>query len=183
MKIVVFASGSGSTFDYLARNKKGYEIIALFCNNREAGVLELARKHGVPQVFVDKDGGWKAKLLELNPDFILLAGYLKIVPQEIVEAFKDRILNVHPSLLPKYGGKYYYGDRVHRAVLEAGEKETGSTIHLVDGGIDTGKILGQVRVPVYEDDTVDSLAARVQAAEKPLYLEEFLRYGGIKCEP
>lgn len=183
MRVVVFASGSGSTFDYLERNKKGYEIIALFCNNREAGVVGLAEDHAIPLVFIDPEGHWKSKLLELNPDYILLAGYLKIVPREIVEAFKDRILNVHPSLLPKYGGKYFYGDRVHRAVLEAGEKETGSTIHLVDGGIDTGKILGQVKVPVYGDDTVSSLATRVQAAEKPLYLNEFLRYGGIKCEP
>lgn len=178
MRVAIFASGSGSTFDYLVENKRGYEVIALFSNRKKAGVVKLAQGYGIDVYYVEDDGLWKDQLQELDPDYILLAGYLKIVPPEVIDAFEGRILNVHPSLLPKYGGKNFYGERVHRAVLEAGEKVTGSTIHLVDAGIDTGRILGQVRVPVYEDDTVESLAARVQEAEKPLYLEEFLSYGG-----
>ncbi len=180
MKIVIFASGSGSTFSYLANNIRGFEILGLFCDRKNAGVLERAREKGVAIYRVDDEGSWKDQLLELDPDYILLAGYLKILPADIVDSFKDRILNVHPSLLPKYGGRDFYGDRVHRAVLENKEKETGSTIHLVDKGIDTGRILAQVRVPVYQDDTVESLAERVQKAEKPLYLETFLTYGGRK---
>lgn len=180
MKIVVFASGSGSTFSYLADHKRGFEIAGLFCDRKEAGVIDRARERGVRVYFVDREGQWKKSLEELAPDYILLAGYLRVVPEDVVEAYRGRILNVHPSLLPKYGGKNFYGERVHRAVLEAGEKETGSTIHLVDRGIDTGRILAQVRVPVEEKDTVESLAKRVQEAEKPLYLETFLTYGGIK---
>lgn len=182
MNIVIFASGSGSTFSYLVEHQKGYHVIALFCNKKTAGVMEKAKRLGVPVVYVDPSGEWKKELNRLNPNFILLAGYLSILPEDVIDAFDQKILNVHPSLLPKYGGKSFYGNRVHQAVLDAGEKQTGSTVHLVDKGIDTGRILGQVRVPVFEDDTVESLSARVQAAEKPLYLNEFLRYGGIKCE-
>ncbi|NLY37511.1 MAG: phosphoribosylglycinamide formyltransferase [Tissierellia bacterium] len=182
MRIVIFASGSGSTFSYFAQHQKGYSIVALFCNVKTAGVVLKAKALDIPVVYVDKDRQWKKELDRLAPDYILLAGYLNIVPEDVVEAYSGRILNIHPSLLPKYGGKFFYGERVHRAVLEAGENETGSTVHLVDKGIDTGRILGQVRVPVYKDDTVETLSTRVQAAEKPLYLKEFLRYGGIKCE-
>ena len=182
MKIVIFASGSGSTFSYFAQHQKGYSIVALFCNRKTAGVTSRAQSLGIPVVYVDKNNQWKKELLRIDPDYILLAGYLSIVPEDVVETYSGRILNIHPSLLPKFGGKFFYGERVHQAVLEAGEEETGSTVHLVDKGIDTGEILGQVRVPVYKNDTVDSLSTRVQAAEKPLYLKEFLRYGGIKCE-
>lgn len=182
MKIVIFASGSGSTFSYFAEHQRGYCLVALFCNNKSAGVIARSESLGIPVIYVDKNEEWKKELSRINPDYILLAGYLNIVPEDVVDAYPGRILNVHPSLLPKYGGKSFYGERVHQAVIEAGEKESGSTVHIVDKGIDTGKILGQVRVPVYEDDTVESLSARIQVAEKPLYLKEFLRYGGIKCE-
>ena len=180
MKIVIFASGSGSTFQYLVDNRRGFDVIALFCNRKKVKVVERAKELGIPFIYVDAEGKWKEELVRLSPDYILLAGYLGIVPEDVIHLFPRRILNIHPALLPKFGGKGFYGHHVHQAVLEAGEKESGCTLHLVDAGIDTGEILAQKTVPVYDDDTPESLGARVQAVEKPLYLEGFLRYGGIK---
>lgn len=180
VKVVIFASGSGTTFQYLVEHRRGFQVIALFCNRKKVKAVERAHLMGIPVVFVDDHGEWKQTLTSLAPDYILLAGYLGIIPEDVVRAFPRRILNIHPSLLPKFGGKGYYGHHVHEAVLKAGEKESGCTLHLVDHGIDTGEILEQAKVPVYENDTADSLAARVQEVEKPLYLEGFLRYGGIQ---
>ncbi len=182
MKVIIFASGSGSTFQYLVDNRRGFDVIALFCNRKNVKVIDRAIEAGIPVYYVDKEGKWKSELEKLSPDYILLAGYLGIVPEDVVDRFPRRILNIHPSLLPKFSGKGYYGEHVHRAVLEAGEKESGCTLHLVDGGIDTGEILAQEKVPVYPEDTPETLAERVQAVEKPLYLKGFLSYGGIECE-
>ena len=109
MKIVVFASGSGSTFSYLAQHQKHYSIEALFSNKKTAGVVEKAQKLGIPLIYVDKDNRWKDKLKKLAPDYILLAGYLKIIPKDVVEGYPERILNLHPSLLPKFGGTMISG--------------------------------------------------------------------------
>ena len=106
-----------------------------------------------------------ARAFELDADFIALAGFLSILEGPIIAEYSGRMINLHPALLPKYGGEGMYGDRVHRAVLEAGETESGCTVHLVDSGTDTGKILLQRRVPVLPGDTVETLAARIHAEE------------------
>jgi formyltetrahydrofolate-dependent phosphoribosylglycinamide formyltransferase len=102
-------------------------------------------------------------------DYIALAGYLKLVPKQVIKAYRNRIVNIHPALLPKYGGKGMYGHFVHEAVLASGDKESGPSIHLVTENYDEGKVLEQIRVPVLDDDTVESLAERVLAEEHKLY--------------
>ncbi len=170
-RIVVFASGSGSTFAYLYdEGRDDFEISALFCNRVEAGVREKARQRGVPVVDIKADGKWKETLRQLKPDLICLAGYLKAVPEDIVEAFRGKILNVHPALLPKFGGKGFYGHHVHEAVIKSAQTVSGATVHRVDEGIDTGSILARSVVEVRPDMDADSLAAAVQAVEKPLFL-------------
>jgi len=109
------------------------------------------------------------RLKERHIDEIALAGYLKLLPLEVVRAYRGRITNIHPALLPKYGGKGMYGHHVHEAVIAAGDRESGPTVHLVDEIYDNGRILGQARVPVLADDTPDTLAARVLTEEHKLY--------------
>jgi phosphoribosylglycinamide formyltransferase-1 len=138
--------------------------------------LERAKKEKIDNYHVSEykyKEGFIDKLLELlakyEIDLVLLAGYMKKLPKEIVERYK--VLNIHPALLPKYGGRGMYGERVHKAVLEAKEKESGCTVHVVDEHYDNGKILNQIKVPVLEDDTVETLAKRVLEQEHIIYVD------------
>lgn len=168
-RIVILASGSGTTFEYLVDHAAAaYAVVGLFCNRPMAGVMQKAHDRGIPSWLIDSDGQWQNVLTELKPDLIVLAGYLKLLPSEIAQNY--RVINTHPALLPKFGGHGFYGDRVHRAVLAAGERETGVTVHWVDEAYDRGDIIAQVRVPIMPGDTTEKLAARVQAAEKPFLL-------------
>ncbi len=181
-KIVVFASGSGSNFKALhqAAMKKEIpaRITALICDNPDAGALTYARDHDIrtevisPRGFVDPET-YKKKLDEIldeeSPDLIVLAGYLKKIPDEIVERYPRKIINIHPSLLPKYGGKGWYGMRVHRAVINNREKETGCTVHYVTQDYDEGPVIARVKVPVSEKDTAETVAAKVLRQEHVLY--------------
>ncbi len=170
-RVVIFASGGGSTFAYLTdKGREYFDVIALFCDRPDAGVIEKAQKREVPIIPIERNGEWKKALAELAPDLICLAGYLKPVPKDVVEMFRGKILNVHPALLPKFGGKGFYGSHVHEAVVNSGEKVSGATVHRVDEGIDTGSILAQASVEVGDRDA-QALATAVQAIEKPLYLE------------
>lgn len=190
-RLAVLASGDGSTFERLvdaARNENlSFEIAGLICNKREAGVLRRADRLGVP-VFVClksecKDvSGWNSKmahqLKSWSIDGVVLAGYTALVGEEILGEFPDRTVNIHPSLLPKFGGRGMYGLRVHQAVLAAAEKETGMTIHLVNQNYDDGRVLRQERLAVEPEDTPETLAARVQQLEKkfyPLVIEEWVQ--------
>lgn len=112
-----------------------------------------------------------AALKQAEIDLIVLAGYLSIIPSEVIGAYSDRIVNVHPALIPKYSGKGWYGDRIHTAVLENGDVETGVTVHYVDGGIDTGRIIEQVKVSVMADDTLETLRARIHGTEHILLVK------------
>ncbi len=180
VKAAVLLSGSGRTlenfFATIDAGQLNLEIAAVVSSKPGVRGLDVACDRGVPaSAFRRKDypnpaahnEAINAWLAPLAPDLIVLAGYLSyyIKPQ----GFTGPVVNIHPALLPQYGGKGYYGDRVHRAVLAAGEKETGCTVHLVDDVYDNGKILGQQRVPVRSDDDVQTLAARVFAAECELY--------------
>lgn len=179
-RIAVLASGGGSNLqailDYLgARGEQGAGDVVLVASDRPgAAALERARAAEVPAAVLrtpkHPEGEDAADLLARHRvDFIALAGYLRLLPKEIVAAFPCRIVNVHPALLPAFGGPGMYGDRVHRAVLLAGARVSGATVHYVDEEYDRGAILAQWPVPVLADDSVQSLAARVLKVEHVLY--------------
>jgi phosphoribosylglycinamide formyltransferase 1 len=186
--IAVFGSGRGSNcaaiIEAMRRGEiPGARICVIISNASTAGILELGRTNGIPSFhlsgknFLREEDFARALLDALRAhgtEFIVLAGYMKHLPDSIVSAFRGRILNVHPALLPKFGGSGMYGMNVHRAVIEAGEKESGATVHLVDEEYDHGAIVLQRLVPVIDGDTPESLAARVLAVEHQL-LPEALR--------
>lgn len=184
MRLAVFASGSGSNFEALARAAEAGALpatVALCLSNRpEAGVFERARRFGVPTETLDpsdfaEGAAYATALLDTlrryGVTFIALAGYLRKIPPEVVQAFAGRIVNVHPALLPAFGGRGMYGRRVHEAALAYGVRWSGATVHLVDDGYDTGPIVLQEPVPVHPDDTPETLAARVLEVEHRLYPE------------
>ena len=174
MRVAVCVSGRGSNLAALlaALPAGGPVEVALVLSNRpDAGALDIARGHGIRTAVLapssDPDQ-WLRPLETAGIDFIVLAGFLKQVPDAVVRAFGGRIINVHPALLPKHGGPGMYGLHVHRAVLAAGDTESGATVHLVTERYDEGPILGQARVPVLPGDTPESLATRVLEAEHRL---------------
>ncbi len=182
-RIVVLISGNGTNLQALidavcSGEIPDTEIVSVISNNPEALGLERADKAGIPGRVPKGQGDseeYKEELLRLlkdaNPDLIVLAGYIKILGKEIIDAFSGRIVNIHPSLLPKHGGKGCYGVRVHQKVLECGDKVTGATFHYVVEGIDEGEIILQYSLEVKEDDTAESLARRVLALEHRLMVE------------
>jgi phosphoribosylglycinamide formyltransferase-1 len=181
----VFGSGRGSNFLAIVeaverRRITGVAVRLVLSNNSQAGILDLARAHGIRAVHLSRkqftdDGRFAAAMLDIlraqDVNFIALAGYMKRVPPAVVAAFRNRIINIHPALLPKFGGEGMYGIRVHQAVIAAGEKESGATVHLVDEEYDRGAIVLQKRIPVARDETPETLAARVLDVEHELYPE------------
>lgn len=185
INITVLVSGGGTNLQSIIDHiQNGYldkaRIVQVISSNRNAYALERAAKAGIPGVCVDKEQ-WPdekerfemimQKLRETDTDLIVLAGYMSILDPELIEAYRNRIINIHPSLIPKYCGKGFYGKLVHRAVLEGGEMESGATVHFVDEGVDTGTIILQEKVPVEPGDTEDTLAARVLTVEHRLLPE------------
>ncbi|HET9581525.1 MAG TPA: bifunctional phosphoribosylaminoimidazolecarboxamide formyltransferase/IMP cyclohydrolase [Gemmatimonadota bacterium] len=171
-RFAIFASGRGSNLESLFERLADHPDveIALVLADREAEALERARERDVPATVVapEKANSLLALLAEHEIDWIVLAGYLRKVPASVVQAYRNRILNIHPALLPRYGGEGMYGERVHRAVLEAGDPESGATVHLVDEEYDRGPIVAQRKVPVEPGDTPERLAERVLAVEHEL---------------
>ena len=178
LTIAVFASGRGSNFDALQRTilKEHFpaQIAVVISNNSQAGVLELARSYNIPAVHLSQRQfstaeEFQQKILSVLHDhtvnFIVLAGYMKRIDQAIIRAFRQRIINIHPALLPKYGGEGMYGMRVHEAVLKASEKFSGATVHMVDEEYDHGKILLQDIVETENDESPETLAAKVLKVE------------------
>ena len=170
--IAVCVSGEGTTLQALldAQQANHYRV-ALVVANRACGALARAAKAGVPTLLSRNWDEITGRLREAGIGLIVLAGYLAIIPETVCEQWACRMINTHPSLLPKYGGKGMYGMRVHEAVVAAGEQETGCTVHYVSSAVDGGKVIAQARVPVLADDTPDTVAARVQAAERRLLPE------------
>lgn len=177
-KIAIFASGSGTNAENIIRHfqgKSSYQVVLIVSNRQDAFVLERVRKYNVPSVvfpkadFAGSCGNVLACLKGHSVDFILLAGFLLRVPDSLLAAYPNRIVNIHPSLLPKYGGKGMYGERVHEAVVRAGEKESGITIHYVNGEYDSGDIIFQASCPVEPSDTPQLVAAKVHALEYKYY--------------
>lgn len=176
-KIVIFASGGGSNAEEIIKYFQGnpfIEVVLVLSNNPEAYVLERARKFGIEtRVFNKpqfKDPGTLLGLLETKQvSHIVLAGFLWLIPEYLINAFPERIINIHPALLPKYGGKGMYGMKVHQAVRESNEKETGITIHLVNKKYDEGRILFQERCNVESGDTPEQIARKVHILEYKFY--------------
>lgn len=188
LRIASFASHGGSNLQALidgcVSGQIAGEIVLVVSNNRKAYALERAQKHGVDGLVIsdrdfDTEEAFARELLQQlaarRVTMICLAGYMKKLPGDVICAFRNRILNVHPALLPKFGGKGMFGIHVHEAVLAAGEKETGVTIHLVNEVYDDGRIIAQRTVPVSPDDTPESLQQRVLEIEHQLYPETVAR--------
>ena len=177
--IAIFASGSGTNAENIIRHFQGNKDVnvALVVSNKpDAYVLVRAANLHVPSLTLTREefarGEDLARLMkERGIDFIVLAGFLLRVPEALIEAYPGRIVNIHPALLPKYGGKGMYGDRVHRAVVEAGERESGITIHLIDEQYDRGTTVFQAKCPVLPGDTPDDVARKVPALEYAHYPE------------
>ena len=171
-RIAVLASGRGSNLQalhaYLER-VGGAEVVHVVSDRATSGALGWARDRRMATSALDSEGDPAKALLEIlrasRADLVVLAGYLRLVPSEVVRAYRGRILNVHPALLPAFGGPGMYGARVHRAVLESGARVSGPTVHFVDELYDHGAIIAQWPVPVFADDTETELAARVLRAE------------------
>lgn len=182
--LAVFVSGGGSNFrsihQAILKGSVQGEIVVLVTNKPGCGGADYARDNNIPVILFsnmkEKPESLSADdlvttLRRYKVDFILLAGYLKLIPLELVRAYSRSILNIHPSLLPAFGGKGYYGMKVHQAVIASGARYSGPTIHFVDEHYDTGRILAQRVVPVLANDTANELAARVLQQEHQLYVE------------
>lgn len=189
-RIAILASGSGSNAEnihHYFQQREGIEIVLIVSNRAEAYVHVRAKEMGVPSLTLNKESLQEAGLLlnlmrTYKVDFIVLAGYLLRVPADLVEAYPNRIVNIHPALLPKHGGKGMYGHKVHQAVLDAGDEKSGITIHYVNERYDEGQVIFQASCPVLEGDTPDTLASRVHALEYdhfPKVIEKCLQESGL----
>lgn len=181
-RVAILASGGGSNAEALLKAMQEPSFpatpVLILTNNPKAGVLEKATRFGVPSVILDHkayasreayDAAVVTAVQLMKPDLIALAGYMRILTPVFLQAFEGRVLNIHPSLLPKHGGPGMYGHHVHEAVLKAGDPESGPTVHWVTEEVDGGAIILQERVPVLPGDTPETLAARVLEAEHRAY--------------
>jgi len=187
-RIAIFASGEGTNarnFVEHFKNHKDIGISLIVCNRKEAGVVGIAQQANIDTIIVDRDSFYNSDTvldeLKQKADFIVLAGFLWMIPDNICKAFAGRMVNIHPALLPDYGGKGMYGAKVHEAVIANKEKESGITIHYVNDKYDEGKIIFQAKCPVEANDTPETLAKKVHELEYKFYPEivEKLLLGNI----
>ena len=188
--IAIFASGAGSNAQKIIEHFNDQhdqklskaKVALVVCNKPGAGVIKIAEQNNIPVLIIGKEiffhgNGYIQELRSKKIDFIVLAGFLWKIPDILIKTYHRRIINIHPALLPKYGGKGMYGHYVHETVIAGKEKESGITIHYVDEHYDNGDIILQVRCPVLEDDTPESLARRIHALEHanyPVVIEELV---------
>ncbi|MBP4140962.1 phosphoribosylglycinamide formyltransferase [Flavobacterium sp. P4023] len=180
-KIVVFASGSGTNAEniiqYFAKREIA-NVVAVFTNNPNAGVIQRAKNYEVAvQIFSKEDlndGEVLQKINVIKPDWIVLAGFLLKFPENIIKVYPNKVVNIHPALLPKYGGKGMYGMHIHKAIVENKEKETGITIHYVNENYDEGAIVFQQKVLVTEEDTAEDVASKIHVLEQKYFPEVIL---------
>jgi phosphoribosylglycinamide formyltransferase-1 len=177
VRIGVLVSGGGTNLqaliDACQEGKINGQVVLVISNREDAYALERASQKGIRNKFVSPSSfrgeDYDRRLVELleqeEVQLVVLAGYLRVLSPAFIDRFRNRIINIHPSLIPKFCGKGFYGERVHRAVLESGVEQTGATVHMVDEGTDTGPIILQEKVPVMEEDTVESLQKRVLQVE------------------
>jgi phosphoribosylglycinamide formyltransferase-1 len=184
-QVAIFASGAGSNAARIIerfRHHSSIKISLIVCNKPDAGVLEIAAKEHIPTLIIEKDrffrgDAYVGELQRQNISFIVLAGFLWKVPSTLIQAYSGRIINIHPALLPKYGGKGFYGRLVHEAVIAAKEKESGITIHYVDELYDHGQVIFQASCMIEPADTPETLAKKIHWLEHehfPRVIEELL---------
>ena len=184
-RVAIFASGSGTNAQKIIkyfRDHKNIEVSLVLSNNPDAFVLKRASKLNIASYVFDRQLFYETDqvhdiLLDIGIDLIVLAGFLWLVPANLLKTWEGRIVNIHPALLPKFGGKGMYGDRVHKAVMEAGEKETGISIHYVNEVYDDGEIIFQEKFEILPDDTPESIAERIHVLEHkyfPAVIEKLL---------
>ena len=185
-RIAIFASGAGSNAQKIIdhfRDSDRIKVSLVVCNKPGAGVLQIAAKEEIPSLVIEKEkffrgNAYTDELQEAGIDFIILAGFLWKIPAALIRAYPGKIINIHPALLPAYGGKGMYGHHVHQAVIDHQEKESGITIHYVDEQYDHGDIIFQAKCPVLASDTADSLAGRIHQLEHqhyPAVIEQLLQ--------
>ena len=184
-RLSIFVSGNGTNLQRIAEyfaDNKDVEIVNVVCNNPKAYSIERAKKLGIPLRMITREEFKSETFVEemrsLHIDLIVLAGFLWKIPEDLVKAFPKKIVNIHPALLPKYGGKGFYGEHVHEAVVAAKEAFSGITIHYVDEVYDNGEIILQAYVALSEKETPDSLAAKIHQLEQayfPVVIEQILR--------
>lgn len=184
-RLSVFVSGGGTNLQRIAEyfaESNNIVIDNVICNNPKAYAIQRAKNLNIPCRVITRDEFNSIELSrylqERSIDLIVLAGFLWKIPDHLLQAFPNRIVNIHPALLPKYGGKGFYGERVHKAVVEAREKESGITIHYVNENYDEGTVIFQARVPLVEDETPESLAAKIHQLEYehfPVIIHELLK--------
>ena len=183
-RLAIFVSGGGTNLqriaEYFAPNDE-VEIVCVVSNNKDAYANQRARNLGIPLLLVEKEYFNSDLFVErmqfLSVDLIVLAGFLWLIPQNLINAFPNKIINIHPALLPKYGGKGFYGHHVHEAVVAAHEKESGITIHYVNEKYDSGSIIFQKKVALTPTDTPDDVAAKIHVLEQenfPVVIEKLL---------
>ena len=183
-RLAVFVSGGGTNLqriaEYFASNPE-VEIACVVSNNKDAYANQRAKNLGIPLILIDRqkfnDKAFSEELTSLGVDLIVLAGFLWLVPQHLIDTFPNKIINIHPALLPKYGGKGFYGHHVHEAVVGAHEKESGITIHYVNERYDSGDIIFQTKVAISKNDTPDDVAAKIHVLEQmnfPVVIENLL---------
>ena len=184
--LVIFASGAGSNAQQIIDHFRGStfaKIVLIVCNKPGAGVTSIAEKEHIPVLHIEKerffrDDAYLPEFQKIRADLIILAGFLWKIPQKLIDVYSRRIINIHPALLPKYGGKGMYGQYVHEAILNAGEMESGITIHYVDEHYDNGDIIFQTACPVLENDTPETLAGRIHQLEHlhyPQVIEQIVK--------
>lgn len=175
--IAVFASGAGTNAARIIEhfnNSSIARVALIVCNKPGADVLQVALKNNVPVLLIERkrffeEDGYANEFQQRAIDFVVLAGFLWKIPQTLIDIYRNRIINIHPALLPLYGGRGMYGSKVHEAVLNSAEKESGITIHYVDEHYDNGDVILQVKCPVYSNDTAESLAQRIHELEYTHY--------------
>ena len=183
-KLAIFVSGGGTNLQRIAEyfaNDSRVGIACVVSNNKDAYANKRAENLGIPLILIDRqkfnDKAFSEQLKAMDVDLIVLAGFLWLIPQHLIDAFPNKIINIHPALLPKYGGKGFYGHHVHEAVVAAHEKESGITIHYVNERYDSGDIIFQKKVALSATDTPDDVAAKIHVLEQenfPVVIENLL---------
>ena len=187
-RIAIFASGAGSNAQKIIEHsllpttskgggEKPFEVALIVCNKPGAGVINIAEEHGIPVLLIEKEHFFRGnayvdELKEQQIDFIVLSGFLWKIPVALIRAYPQKMVNIHPALLPKFGGKGMYGRFVHEAVLEQKEKESGISIHFVDDLYDHGEVIFQARCNVHSNDTAETLAQRIHELEHKYFATE-----------
>ncbi len=185
MNIAIFASGSGTNAENISKyfaDSKQHKVVVVLSNKKDAYVLERAENMNIPAIYFSKEklsdkNTMLGLMQEHKVDLIVLAGYLKLIPEFLIEAFPNKLVNIHPALLPKFGGKGMYGMNVHKAVVEQKEKESGISIHYVNAKYDEGQIIAQYKFDVDPKDTPDDVASKIHVLEMkyfPKVIEEVL---------